>query len=280
MKLKPPSSNHIDRVADWIELFTIASNKEISKSKILALLEAEDVNIAEEDIDSAIGELSRRLDLYGDVKPFKIVGNRVLPNFDWRKYPELTLCLYYSTYGVGKLKKGHKSDAGTKLFEHITKSCLDNFLNTNSYLFGFPASKSFKDQLDEFANLINAKRDEDPGPHDKDRDVDVVVYKKLDDTRSNSILLFVQCAAGKNWDEKKAVAIESYRRFVSFNQNTTIPSLATTQVISISDWRNACDDYGVIVDRARLFRISSSQRNVISKKLKNEIQDWFKTKLN
>ena len=279
MKIKPPSSNHIDRVADWIELFVLASNKEISKSKILALLEAEDVNIAEEDIDSAIGELSRRLTLYGSVKPFKIVGNRVLPNFDWKKHPELALCLYYSTYGVGKLKKGQKADEGTKLFEHITRSCLDNFLNTNSYLFGFPASKSFKIQLDEFAALINEKRDEDPGPHDKDRDVDLVVYKKLDDTRTNSMLLFVQCAAGKNWDEKKAVAIESYRRFVSFNQKTTIPSLATTQVISISDWRNACDDYGIIVDRARLFRISC-QKNIIPKKLKDEIQDWFKTKLN
>lgn len=280
MKIKPPSTENIERVADWVELFVLVNKKEISKSKIIALFNSGGVTVEEEDVDSAIGELSRRLSLYGDVKPYKIQGNRILPTFDWKKYPEHALCLFYSTYGVGKTPKGGKADKGTKLFEDITKSCLDKLFSTESYPFGFPATKSFKSQLDEFAVLVNEQRYDNPGKYDKDRDVDLVVYKRLDNIRSNCLLFFVQCAAGKNWNDKKPVPITSYRRYISFNSSTAVPSLATAQLISIDEWSNACDDYGVVIDRARLFKISSTHKNTIPAALKRKLQDWFKTKLN
>lgn len=278
--IKPPISTDINRIADWIELQIISSSSPISKSKILSILQKDDLAVSEEDIDSSILELERRLTLYGSIKPFKIKGNNILPNFDWRKFPEFTLCLHYSTYGVGKTEKGRKRDMGTKLFEDITKSCIENYLHATAYLFRFPSKISFKTQLDNFANEIKENRFENPNPHDKDRDVDLIVYKQLDDIRDNCILFFVQCAAGKNWDEKKAVAIESYRRYMSFSLKATISSLAITQVVDLNDWRNACDDYGIIIDRARLFRIFSTNKNIISKKLNQDIMTWCKEQLN
>jgi hypothetical protein len=280
MIIKPPTSNEVNRIADWVELHIITSNSSISKSKIISLLQKDGIGIDEEDVDSVITELERRLYLYGKIKPFNIDGTNISPNFNWKKFPEFTLCLYYSTYGVGKTKKGDKRDNGTKLFEDITKVCLENYLQSKGHLFGFPNPSPFKEQLNTFAKEINEKRFEDPNPHDKDRDVDLIIYKKLDEIRDNCILFFVQCAAGKNWDDKKAVPIESYRRYMSFSLKATIASLAITQVVDINDWRNACDDYGIIIDRARLYQILSGKKTIIPKKLSTEIVNWCNTKLN
>jgi len=280
MIIKPPITTDVNRIADWIELQIIATNSTISKSKVLTVMQQEDVAVSEEDIDSAILELKRRLILYGSINPYKVDGNVISPNFDWKKFPEFTLCLYYSTYGGGKVAKGEKRDIGTKLFEDITKSCVEKHFETKSFLFGFPNNLSFTDQLDAFAKEIKEKRFENPNPHDKDRDVDLIIYKKLDDIRDNCILIFVQCAAGKNWDEKKAVPIESYRRYMSFCLKATVSSLAITQVVDLNDWRNACDDHGIIIDRARLYRIIATHRNVISKELNKAIVTWCKSKLN
>lgn len=277
--IKPPPSNDINRIADWIELYVIFSGASISKSKALSILQKE-LQIDEQDIDSVIQELKRRLSLYGGTQPFRIEKNNIIAKFNWKKYPYFALCLYYSTYGVGVVKKGCTRDMGTKLFEDITKECLEKSLQSPGFLFGFPSPVSFKVQLDEFAKHIKEKRLEDPNPHDKDRDVDLILCKTFDDIRNNCMLFFVQCAAGKNWDEKKPVAIESYRRFLSFNdRKTTISSLATTQVVDVNDWQNACDDYGIILDRARLYRVFS-QKTIISKKLNDDIVNWCKAKLN
>jgi hypothetical protein len=274
MIIKPPTSNDINRVSDWIELFVLSSGNSISKSKIVSVLQKDGVNIEEEDIDSAFSELRRRLYLYGKTVPYTISGNIVAPNFDWKGFPEYTLCLYYSTYGAGN------PDAGTKLFEDITKICLEIFLQANGYMFGFPNNKPFKDQLDEFASNIKEKRFQDPGSSDKDRGVDVVVYKEFDNIRSNCLLIFIQCAAGKNWNDKKPVSIGSYGRFLNINRKTAISSLALTQIVDIDDWLNACDDYGIIIDRARLYQICSENRKAIPKALTKQVHNWCKTKLN
>ena len=279
MTVSPPPSSDVNRVADWIELFVLVNNSPISKSKIISNLQ-NSLTIDEDDVDSALLELERRLLLYGKVKPFEVQKSIVIPKIEWEEFPEYILCLYYSTYGVGTVKKGAKRDNGTKLFEDITKECLELFFQTSGHLFGFPNTLSFKQQLDNFAKIINEKRFEDPMPHDKDRDVDLIIFKRFDEVRDNSMLFFVQCAAGKNWDDKKAVATESYRRYMSLSLKSHVSSLAITQIVDINDWRNACDDYGIVIDRARLYQIFSPDKGAISKGLKDTIIKWCKSKLN
>lgn len=268
-----PSVRDINRIADWIELYVLSEGKSISKSKILSILENNSADVGEEDIDSAISELNRRLYLYGVVKPYEINGNIITRTFDWKKYPEHTLCVYYSTFGAGN------PDRGTKLFEQITKLYLEKELNYKSALFGFPIGSSFKTQLDSFANEIRENRYDNPNPHDKDRGVDIIAWKEFDNIRPNVILLFIQCAAGKHWNEKKQISLDSFRSFFSYTREATIKSLAITQIIDISDWRNATADYGLVIDRARLFRMITSPKNKTTVKLKNQIIDWCKTKL-
>ena len=163
MIIKPPTSADINRISDWIELYVLSSGSSISKSKITSVLQKDGINIEEEDVDSAFIELGRRLILYGKIAPFTISGNTITSNFDWKKFPEYTLCLYYSTYGAGS------PDEGTKLFEEISKRCIEIFLGAKSYMFGFPNAKSFKNQLDEFAVEIKEQRFQNPSTADKDR---------------------------------------------------------------------------------------------------------------
>ncbi len=274
-----PHSNNISRIADWVELYILVYKATLSKSKILSILQKEAISIEEEDIDSVISELERRLLLYGRIKPFQVIGSNIRPKIGWKKYPEYALCLYYSAYGVGITTKGSKRDSGTKYFEDITKCCLEKYLLSYGHAFGFPSSFSFKKQLDSFASRINEKRYDDPNPDDKDRGVDIIVYKQFDEIRGNCILLFVQCAAGKNWNDKKTVPIDSYRRYFSFNQKSVLSSLAITQVVDINDWQNACSDYGLIIDRARLFRLFSSNRKILTQALNDKIIQWIESKL-
>lgn len=280
MIVTPPITNNIHRIADWIELYLLVVNSKLSKSKIITVLENSNVNIEEQDVDSIFSELERRQYLYGNFKPYEISGTNISPILNWMKMPEFTLCLYYSTYGVGKIFKGGKRDMGTRLFEDITKYCLEKHFSTFGFGFGFPSKLSFKNQLDLFANKINEIRIENPNPHDKDRDVDLIICKQFDEQRNNCILIFVQCAAGKNWDEKKPVAVESYRRYFSFSNKAVVSSIAITQVVSIEDWKNACDDYGIVLDRARLYRMFSSKSSSLSKSLKLRALKWFKSRMN
>src|SRR5260221_11676957 len=115
-----PDTSYVSRIADWIELQILFSGNPISKNKIISIIDNHSGDADEFKIDSAIQELVRRLNLYGNLSPYEIKTNIVTPKFDWRKYPEHTLCLWFSTHGA--------SDAGvgTKLFERLTKSCLDH----------------------------------------------------------------------------------------------------------------------------------------------------------
>gem|GEM_PF-3085332 len=275
MKIELPNNKEIERIADWIELYVLLKNSDLSKSQLTSILEEDNSDDIDESlVDSILTTLEYRQRLYGSSCPF-IVNNSIIRQqneADWHKIPEHIICLYYSTYGGNYIPN---IEDGRKLFERITFCCLKLFLNAEGVVIGFPAEKNLKEQLDYIAEKINAKRNDDPRSTDKDRGVDIILYKKLDDLRSNHILLFVQCAAGKNWNTKKACSIESYRRYFTFHANTAMCAISTTQIVNKKNWDNVCDDYGLVIDRARLFRMLHHQTdsNEITS-LKAQVTNW------
>lgn len=269
-----PDTSYVSRIADWIELQILFSGKSLSKNKIISIIDDHSGDADEVKIDSAIQELIRRLNLYGKVKPYDINGNIVTPAFDWKKFPELTLCLIFSTHGAAD------ADKGTKLFERLTKECVDQYFNFQSVHFGFPANIPFKQQLDYLATACSEDRNDDPSQFDKDRGVDVVSWKNFEDSRNSQIYLLIQCAAGGKWRDKKAIPMTSWRRFIGWNFQTTIPAIAVSQIIEAEKWKNAVDDYGIVIDRARLYRMITAKGYKTEPSLKKEIHDWCKTKFN
>lgn len=253
----------------------MSERKPVSKNKVISIIENHSGEADETKVDSAFQELVRRLALYGNVKPYEVKNNIVTPRFDWKKYPELTLCLLFSTHGVGKAHKG------TKLFERLTKSCIDFFLSCESINFGFPTGISFKSQLDSLAAKCNEGRKDNPRAADKDRGVDIVAWKTFSDSRNSNIYLLLQCAAGANWNEKSILPyMASWRRYINWNQYTTVPAISITQIIESDDWTNAVDQLGFIIDRARLFKAITTKGYKTNAILKKEITNWCKSKLN
>lgn len=269
-----PDTSYVSRIADWIELQVLFSGKPISKNKIVSIIDNHSGDADEIKIDSAIQELVRRLTLYGIVKPYEIKGNIVIPKFDWERFPELTMCLIFSTHGAAD------ADEGTKLFERLTKECVDYFFNFESLNFGFPAGKSFKVQIDELATLCSEDRGDDPTKFDKDRGVDIVAWKTFGDYRNSHIYFLIQCAAGGKWREKKRIPLPSWRRYISWSHETAIPAIAISQIIESEKWKNAVDDYGVVIDRARLFRMFTASGYKTEISLRKDIHKWCKAKLN
>jgi hypothetical protein len=274
IELELPDTNNVGRIADWIELQALYTGKQISKNKILSIIENDTGDADENKIDSAIQELIRRLSLYGVVKPYSIKNNIVTPIFKWDRYPELALCLYFSAYGAAD------ADNGTKLFESLTRNCLSHFLKSDSIIFGFPAGISFKSQIDSLAVACNEGRGDNPTPFDKDRGADVVLWKTFGDNRNSQIYLLVQCAAGGKWREKKPIPLASWRRYIHWHPLTTIPAIAITQIVDSEKWTNAVDDYGVVIDRARLFSIINSSGYRVDNSLRADILQWCKSRFN
>ena len=70
-----PPLNSIPRIADWVELQVLYKNKNLSKSKITTLLRSNGEDPSEEDVDSILNELRRRLFLYPDNYHYRLNGN-------------------------------------------------------------------------------------------------------------------------------------------------------------------------------------------------------------
>ncbi len=269
-----PDTTSISRIADWIELYLLVYNKHLSKNKIISLFQRTVTGDFDESlIDGAFTELNRRLFLYGRITPFEIKGNIAIPHFTWRKFPQHTMCVIFSTYGAAN------SDGGTKLFERLAESCLNHYLGSKSTLFGFPSNLSFTEQVDNFAKLCFEKREDDPAPFDKDRGLDIIAWKSFDDRRKSQFYYLVQCAAGGWWRDKKPIPINSWRRYIAWNNDTTIPIMAITQIVEAEKWQNAIDDYGVIVDRARFYRTITSSSYKMNASLKTTIKNWCQRKI-
>ncbi len=71
----------------------------------------------------------------------------------------------------------------------------------------------------------------------------------------------------------------SWRRYINWHPNTTVPAISITQIIESDDWTNAVDQLGFIMDRARLFRTITSSGYKTNLRLKKEITDWCQSKL-
>jgi hypothetical protein len=270
-----PNSENYSRIADWVELYVIKENKAISKQKIQSLFEEGGVEV-EDRMADVMNELERRLGLYGQDAPYKINGLRIEPTIKWTNHPIHTLCLIFSTYGVESDTK-----KGTILFEKIGAKLLKEFFNCESAHLGFPTNSSLKKQLDNVALTSSEIRGAfNPGSKEKDSGVDIILWKSLKDLRSSQVIILVQCGAGADWKEKRPISLNMWNHYINWNYETTVPSMVMTEIVENDKWLKYSKYYGVLIDRARLFRIYNSNLSNIPKPFINEIREWCKTIFN
>ncbi len=271
-----PNTHSIYSIADWVEFYVIYENKTLSKSTMLALLQANDGNLKEEDIDSVLGEMIRRKNLYGDSAPFEVDGRSIKPKIKWKDKPELIMCLIFSLFGVEK-KKG--KDDGTKLFERLSREAVKSYLGGEAEVIGFPNKKKLKEQIGCLSKrMCEQKGSRCPKPDDKDKGVDIIAWKSHGDMRPNQIILLLQCGAGLNFSQKRAISIPAWREFVNWSAEP-IQGIMIPKIASDEEWIEIRDYYNLIFDRIRIYK-AIYQKRLSDSKLKKQILDWCKGRLN
>ncbi len=270
-----PNSISVRTVSDWVELYVITENKSISKMKVQNLFDEDGIDL-ESKMDDVLGELARRIQLYGPKSPVEVSGVTIRPRIKWRANPLYTLCLIFSTYGVQT-----RGDVGTRLFEQIGNVLLKEFFRSETYHLGFPVGAALNTSLDSVAGLMHETRGGiTPHYDEKDSAVDVISWTPFNDVRSSQIIILAQCGAGDDWKEKSPISLPTWNHYINWNYETTVPSMITTQIVNPDKWRKYADKFGVLIDRARLYRIHADCSKRIPKDLLTETAAWCEAKLN
>lgn len=266
----------LPRVADWVELNVVFKNESLSKAKLIALLNENGLEKDEDALfDSIIQEIERRQKLYGVDPPYEVVNNVIKPLKDWKDCAEYVLCLWFSYQGA---ENAHE---GTRLFERVSGEAVKSYLHGECSVFGFPAALSLKDSVDNIATCLFEDRGSDPNPQDKDRGVDIVAWKPFGDGRSGQVILLVQCAAGRRWRVKKQIPLQQWSQFIHWNFSIPVPSITITEVMDSADWKKQINDFGVIFDRARIFRnLYQNGPGTVDPDLHDEVIDWCQQTVN
>ena len=269
----------VSRVADWVELNVVFYSIPFSKAKLISLLNENGYEEGEYKgdalFDSIIQEIERRHFLYGVDPPYEIDNNIIRPLKNWKECAEYVLCLWFSYRGADS------AHSGTKLFERVSGEAVKNYIEGECTVFGFPTDKTLKQYIDLMATCLFENRGgTDPDPHDKDRGVDVIAWKPFNDDRCGQIIILMQCAAGRRWRTKKSIPLQQWAQFIHWNYLIPIPSISITEVLDDSEWKKQVNDYGIIFDRARIFRNLYRGQPRGDKGLQNEIIDWCEQTVN
>lgn len=273
-----PGESGVSCIADWVELHVVYDNRSISKSRLLVLWQAQDGNISEEDVDSVIGELIRRERLYGASAGFEVDGKIVRPRITgWTRRPEIIMCLIFSLYGVRR-RRGH--DDGTKLFERLSREAVASYLEGEAVVIGFPGARRLREQIENTARAMGEEIGQRvPRPQDKDKGVDIIAWKSHEDTRSNQVVVLLQCGAGFNFDHKKAISLRAWHEFIRFSADPLSGIIIPRIVQQGEEWTEIRDDYGLVFDRVRIGRAIHKQRSP-DRRLKIQIARWCREQLN
>lgn len=262
----------VDALSDWVEL-SVAIEGEVTKSELNHFLTNNEMS--EEDSENMINfvwvELNTRMSRYSDdYQPYEIDNFEVTSKIDWKEFPEYILMLILSLKG-----NGWEPQKTGKIFERICNEAVRNYIGGESLINGFPKTYSVK----QIADIIKEKFREEKRATDKDRGVDLIVWKSFEPNRGNKVLLFIQCAAGQNWKTKTSdLSIPVWARYIDFRchpiRGLAIPVCLTHQI----DFAEYSAEAGLIFDRTRIYRNTVNQ-DIKDDNLRNEILIWCSDRL-
>jgi hypothetical protein len=267
-------STRKEKIADWVEFSCIFHQEEISKSVLMNILEENGVDSFELIATEVIAILSERIRFYGSESPVKQNGSRFFSDIDYKDLPAYSIALFFSHYG------GQHKGEGTKIFERVLEEILKEYLQGEAYILGFPSSKSLEEEVNEIVELINEPAGyRKPATSDKDRGVDVIAWKPFHDKRKSKIIVLLQAAAGWNWRRKKQIPVNAWRDFIHWHDNYVISAIGIAEAIQSRKWQNVIDEYPLVIDRIRIFRLNKQINGNFNVTLQKDINNWLKEQL-
>jgi len=261
--LSLPSDDPTDslRLADWLELNAVLSRDRNSSQGDLerafrraALAEYSDDETIERKLLEVFNELEQRARAAMGAYPFEVGFGVLRLKSGWEDFPAYIFCLCLSYFDL------RETSLAPKLFERISCLAARGYLNGEAVGFGWPRSdlpSSFSEAVMELCKRLGEGGGflEQPELDRKDDKLDLVAWADFADRRPSKLILFGQCAAGRNWEGKLGeLQPEAFHK--QWMQmpllNPPVKSFFIPHRIDSSKWRYVANNAGILFERCRI----------------------------
>jgi len=294
----------VEDLADWLEIRTFrdrdGNSSHVELLRALRMSGTEDA-LDEEDetdagyerwedpyeaaVESAFTEIEDRFNACGAERgmyPFELEEDCIALAKETRA-SVYTFLLLLSRYGHSA---GSKNAEGAKLFEEVCAKVAEEYIggahiSVKSRVFGFPRRvlpARFEDALQKLCDELQegtGPRDRPTSSDQKDAKLDIVAWRDFDDARPGKLIIFGQCATGRNWNQKLSDLQPSVWCDFWMQDRPAVlpvPMFFVPHRVSLRDWLRSSFFGGILFDRCRIARHSS----LIGPPLRNELAAWSK----
>jgi hypothetical protein len=267
----PFPTTHTDalQLGDWLELAALgAGDKNASAGDLERelrlrgahsgprqddLIEAQCINV--------FSELENRSTAAGTAYPFEVTGSVLQARDDWAAAVPYLFCLCLSHFTYAKRQRQKK--APERLFEHLARVAAGRFIQGQAVRFAAPRDRddfpgSFRSAVDKLCReIINEGDGCRPSVRARQQDdgVDIVAWRDFPDRAPGKLLMFGNCASGRNWKSKlhELRPSDFYAKWVLGRTPTQVlKSLFIPYRVERGDWDEHSIDAGIIFDRCRI----------------------------
>jgi len=250
-------------LADWVEISALRSlDGNASAGDLRRCLGTAGLFEAEDDEDEAIEqksldvfvELEERAQAAAEAYPFDVRSGLLQMRSKWENCTPYTFCLCLSWFGT-------RSQRPRKLFEELACLAAKSYVQGDGIVFGAPRQDfptEFREAVSRLCQRIgegNCYDMEKPSLSRQDDKLDVVAWKDFADRRPSKLLLFGQCASGRDWEDKVAELEPSRfcRKWIRSGLVSPGPirSFFIPRRIDPRKWDFVGIDAGILFDRCR-----------------------------
>jgi hypothetical protein len=242
-------------------------------------------DVVEGVLDAVLTHAEDRIKACGeDAYPFTLRGKALTTKESaFASIYAFLLCL--SHYG----KDAAPGQNGAKLFEDVCAYAVAGYLGcvdqpADKYVFGFPrriGPPDFVGAVDELCrtHLREGKPNSDYPDSSipqtmKDAGLDIVAWLPFPDGRSSKLILFGQCATGKNWQAKvnELQPIHWMETWLARHPKVRpVKAFFVPHAVSVVEWEKLAYYAGIFFDR---FRIAYFAEQSIPDAFRDQLEKW------
>ena len=255
-------------LADWLELQALLSPDRNSRRgalesalRPLSAFGTDNDEAVEKKILEVFYEIELRSKAAGKAYPFSLDYRRfgvIEMKSEWEDYSAYVFCLCLSYFGWDI--NSAKAMNPPKLFEQLSCLAAKRYLQGEAVGFGAPRTQlpsSFASAIDKLCVLIGegeGYKSQNPTLNRQDDRLDIVAWKDFTDRLPSKIIMFGQCATGKNWQDKLAEMQPKSFWNLWMRRSTSSPLIRSFFVphrIEHAVWRYVTEYGGIFFDRCR-----------------------------
>lgn len=283
----------MDMFCDWIESSIIFKEDEFSSSDVVDNIIEEEIyeeqDFAWEFVENAWNELERRLSCIGEYAPYQLNGKRLSRCHEWRNRSAYSFCialLLAKNYPGWASSFGNDYTDQGMLFERLVEESLKNlFPDWSVHSTGWSPNNPVTIKI--VANQVSSLLGEHQGNITlwtdecaKEEGLDLFLYRSFSDRRVGIPVYLMQCASGRDWDEKlKTPDLELWEKIILFAAKPR-KAFAMPFVLLDDQFRKKCNLVnGLLMDRCRILEANCGDYEWISESLQDDIKGWLEPRI-